>query len=174
MRNFLEQLWTIFTYAYSQVYFDKCIDLHLETSLSYLPLPPSLCSIVMIANIRDTLHLKNEKMLLFWPLSYNDTETWRLHTAVSPVLSFAAAVQISTTPFPCTFFLHTTLPFPCDFHPLTALSFLVFPPIFYRFPAVVFSAWCLCGHFHMQRRNWTGSYWARGCLLTPSRTSWFK
>lgn len=89
---------------------------------------PFLCSILIIANTWTILHLKNEKMLLFWLLSYNDTETLGFTFCVTCSFLFAAAVQISTT-FPCTLFLHTVMPFPWDFRPLTALPFLFFLPI---------------------------------------------
>lgn len=106
---------------------------------------------------------ENEKIILLFWLFYNDIESlgFILICCLFSSLLFILAVCISTTLFPCTCLLHTALAFSCDFHPVTALPLLVFHPILYQFPAAIFSAWCLCGHFCMQRRNWTGS------LLNP-------
>lgn len=112
----------------------------------------------------EYLSYKNEKMLLFWPVSYNDPET----------LGFAVCVTCSL----CLLLLFRSLKqhFP-------ALCFYTQRCLF----LVTFILWLLCpswlslqsftdfqlcflvlgAHFYMQRRNWTGSYWIQGCLLAP-------
>lgn len=121
--------------------------------------PP--CSLAITPNIQTTLHQKMRKYLFFGLCSVVTLKQETSYWCVICCLLFILSVCIRTGLFLCTFLLHTVLSFSCDFHPVTAWPLLVFHPILYQFPSVVFCGWCLCGHFCGQRRNGTCS------LLNP-------
>lgn len=137
---------------------------YLETSPNYFVWPPSLCSILIIANIWNILHIKNEKMLLFWPVSYNDPVTLGFTPCVTCSLCLLLLFRSLKQHFPALCFYTQ--------HCLFLVTLILLCPSWLSLQSftdfqLFFSAWC---SFLYAKKELDWKFLNTRCLAPP-RTS---